>query len=87
MIIQIEDKELIKKTMCSSIKIDIMSIDFFGKTALFKVWFINDIFSDEDTVIRYIQIIGDEYDEWGNDDQYIINLILNKLNLIKKNNI
>ena len=31
-----------------------------------------------------VKIEGEEYNQWGNDDDYIINLVLSKLNLTKE---
>ena len=33
---------------------------------------------------KLMTITGDEYTNWGNDDNYIINLIMTKLNLTRK---
>jgi hypothetical protein len=32
---------------------------------------------------KYVKISGDEYNAWGDDDNYIINLVLTKLGLTK----
>lgn len=86
MLIDIETYKIIKEVDISQVNIDVLSIDFLNKSAMFKVFFLNNEFSNNDS-IKYVNIQGSEYEGWGNDDSYIIDLILNKLGLIKKNNI
>lgn len=35
---------------------------------------------------KLIRIDGEEYDAWGNDDNYLLNLLLSKVGLIPKTN-
>ena len=86
MLINIETYKIIKEVDISQINIDVLSIDFLNKSAMFKVFFLNNEFPNNDS-IKYVQIEGSEYEYWGNDDNYIFDLILNKLGLVKKNNI
>lgn len=84
MIINIQDKLLTKSVNISEIDVSITYINFFEKRALFKVEFLNNIFINDDINYNYIEIKDDEYLAWGDNDEYIINLILNKLGLDKK---
>lgn len=86
MLINIETYKIIKEVDISQVSIDVLSIDFLNKSAMFKIFFLNNEFPNNDS-IKYIEIKDAEYEGWGNDDSYIIDLILNKLGLIKKNNI
>lgn len=84
MIIDIKDYKIIKEVEIKQVIIDIISIDFDNKIAIFKVFFSNDIFNNDDSN-KYVEIKGQEYEQWGNDDSYIFDLILQKLNLTKNN--
>lgn len=35
--------------------------------------------------IQFVRLEGDDYTNWGNDDQYVVNLILTKLGLTSNN--
>lgn len=80
--VNIEDYVLKKESIVNNIDISIVGIDFYNKWARFRVILNSDF--DIDFSTRYIDICGDEYEAWGNNDEYIIDLILNKLNLVKK---
>lgn len=83
MIVDIEKYKIIKEVDINQITIDVVSIDFLNNRSLFKVVYVNNEIKAEDS-IKYIEVNNEEYTEWGSDDNYIINLILQKLNLIKK---
>jgi len=56
----------------------------FNESATFQVsYFLND-YDKNVQKIEYINVEGDEYAAWNNDDDYIINLVLDKLGLSKK---
>jgi hypothetical protein len=62
----------------NKIKIDILTL-IFNNSAYFRVRYNpNSIYEPKPS---YINIEGDEYRNWENDDVYIINLICSKLNL------
>jgi hypothetical protein len=82
MIIDIETYKIVKEVEINQIIISIVNIDFENKSAMFKVFFSNSVFDANDSN-KYISIEGDEYSAWGEDDEYIINLILSKLGLNK----
>ena len=58
----------------------------FGESVRFKVhFFMNpDITSMNTAKVEEVLVEGDEYKEWKNDDEYIINLICSKLGLTRK---
>ncbi len=65
----------------TSLKINIHTMTF-GKDATFMVQLLPDgIEYIDKPMIKYITIQGDEYQKWTNDDNYIINLICQKLNV------
>jgi hypothetical protein len=35
--------------------------------------------------VEGVHIEGEEYNNWGNDDQYLVNLVLSKIGLTQKN--
>lgn len=86
MLINIENYKIIKEVDINQVIINIMSLDFENKCVMFKVFFMNNQFNSDDST-KYVEIKGAEYEAWGSDDSYIIDLILQKLSLIQKNNI
>ena len=78
MLIDIENYKIIKEVDISQVRIDVLSIDFENGSAMFKVFFLNNEFPNNDS-IKYVEIKGSEYEGWGNDDSYIIDLILKKI--------
>lgn len=79
--IDIEDHELIQKTMVNNVNIAIVSLNF-NQSATFRVKF--NINSLTNGAPIFITIEGEEYLGWNNNDDYIIDLILQKLGLIRK---
>ena len=72
-----------------SLIINYMSIQIkdikFGKEAIFSI----KLFPDgneyiDKPIIKIIKIEGDEYSNWSNDDNYIIDVICQKLGIEKK---
>lgn len=63
------------------IQLSIFSIDLFKSVTV-----VVSLCDDKDYVIDNKQIIieGEEYNNWSNDDNYLINLVLVKLGLTKK---
>ena len=79
--IEIEDHELIHKNIINNINIAITNLNF-NKSATFRIKFISGTNIKGESLL--ITIEGDEYLGWNNNDDYIIDLILNKLNLKRK---
>ena len=78
--VNVNDYTLVQTSVINNIHINILKIDLFkGMTLTVNLLSNNKII---DTKI--MNITGDEYTNWGNDDNYIINLVLSKLNLTRK---
>ena len=78
--IQVEDKPIIK--LANNIRITLQDLTL-GNTAAFLV-FINYDYKEIDR--QEIVLSPEEYQAWGNDDEYIVNLILTKLDMKQKSN-
>lgn len=67
--------------LVDSVQID-LSQYVLGKSALFSVLLLDKTF----TVLKRTSFLieGEEFSNWGSDDDYIINLILTKLGLTKE---
>lgn len=79
--IEIQDHALVHKNIVNGINIAITNL-IFNKSATFRVRFISGGNVEGEPLM--ITIEGDEYLGWNNNDDYIIDLILNKLNLKHK---
>ncbi len=77
-IINVNPVEIIKKIEKVEI-IEVKVIPFTRATIRVMLRDINDIYIDN----RDLEMTSEEYLEWLNDDTYLINLILQKLNMIK----
>jgi len=78
--INIEDYNLVKTSIINNIKIKIMKIELYKSITLSVSLLTNNINIDN----KIITISGTDYNNWGNDDNYIINFVLNNLGLTKK---
>jgi hypothetical protein len=78
--IQVNDKEVIKTNIVNNVDIRVINLDL-GKSVD-----VNAVLKQTDQLVdvKNFHITGQEYDDWGQDDDYIENLILNKLGLIRK---
>jgi len=76
-IIDIIPKDITTTNTITKIKIEVESIELNTK-AKFRVF----LFSDDNLVkIEYVELTNNDYENWGNDDNYIINYILTQLGL------
>lgn len=75
--VQIDDYELVKTDIINNIKISVGRIELFTSITLCVSLFTNKILIDN----KFVVISGDDYNAWGNDDRYIVNYVLNYLNL------
>ncbi len=75
---QIEDYNLIKTDIIKSISIILLNIEL-KKKAIFKVE-LNDT-NNNCCKTEYITVENEDYLNWYNNDDYIVQYILNKLNL------
>lgn len=79
--VNIEDYNFVQSSVVNNIKIKIMNVDLF-KSITICVSLLN---NNKNVDNKILKITGEEYTNWGNDDNYIINLVLTKLGLSKKN--
>jgi hypothetical protein len=78
--VNVEDYTFVQTSIINNIKIKIMNIDLF-KSITLCVSLLNNNKNVENKIIK---ITDAEYTNWGNDDNYIVNLVLTKLGLSKK---
>jgi hypothetical protein len=78
--IQVNNKEEIKVFIINNVEMRVINL------SLGKYVDVNAILKQDSTFIssQNFRIQGEEYDNWGNDDQYLENLILEKLGLTRK---
>lgn len=78
--IQVDNKEEIKVFIINNVEMRVINL------SLGKYVDVNAILKQDSTFIssQNFRIQGEEYDNWGNDDVYLENLILEKLGLTRK---
>jgi len=78
--IQTNDKEDVKITIINNVDIRITGLDL-GKSVN-----VNAIMKHDEQFIKSadISIAGEEYEQWGSDDAYLENIVLQKLGLSRK---
>ena len=78
--IQVNDKEEVKVFIINNVEMRIINL------SLGKYVDVNAVLKQNNNFIssQNFRIQGEEYDNWGNDDQYLENLILQKLDLTRK---
>ena len=76
--INVEPKDIVTTESCSSVSISITGMEF-GKSASFNVI----LFNSAGRLIRVerMEVSGDDYNAWTNDDSYIVSFILAKYGL------
>ena len=76
--INVEPKDIITTQTCTSANITIIRMEF-GQSALFNVL----LFDNNRQVIKCerVEVSGDDYNAWSNDDSYIVSFILAKYGL------
>ena len=79
--VNINDYNFVQTSVVNNIKIKIMNIDLFKSITICVSLLTNNKNVDN----KILKISGEEYTNWGNDDNYIIDLVLTKLGLSKKN--
>jgi hypothetical protein len=75
-IVPIKNSPYIKTNIINNIKINVNIMILFQSVSLIVNLFHNKQLIDN----AYLELTGDDYTNWGNDDQYIIDYVLNKLN-------
>ena len=80
-VINIEDKQIVKTSNIKSIEVKIYKILLF--TSVSVIVYMKDI-SNRLIDVRNLTLEGQDYINWGNDDNYIINYVLEKLDMRKE---
>lgn len=78
--IEVNDKEQVKIYVINNIEIRILNISLNNFVDLSVTMKQDGNYVDS----KYMRIEGEEYQEWGNDDDYLENLVLQKLGLVRK---
>ena len=78
--IVVENKDIIKTYTVNSVDIRIINFNL-GKSVS-----VNAVTRQGDSIVdvQTFDISGQEYDDWGQDDSYLENLVLSKLGLTRK---
>lgn len=78
--IQVDNKEEIKVFIINNVEMRVINL------SLGKYVDVNAILKQDSNFVssQNFRIQGEEYDNWGNDDTYLENLILQKLGLTRK---
>lgn len=76
----VENKDIIKTYVANNVELRVINFNI-GKSVT-----VNAIVKQENNIIdiNTFDISGEEYDNWGQDDTYLENLILTKLGLTRK---
>jgi hypothetical protein len=78
--IEVNDKEQVKIYVINNIEIRILNISLNNFVDLSVTMKQDGNYVDS----KYMRIDGQEYQAWGNDDDYLENLVLQKLGLVRK---
>jgi hypothetical protein len=78
--VNVNDYTFVKTSIVNNIQINILKIELFKSMTLS----VNLLSNNKIVDTQLMSISGDDYSNWGNDDNYIINLVISKLNLTKK---
>ena len=78
--VSVNDYTFVQTSVINNIQINILKIELFVGITLSVNLLSNNRIIDS----KIMNITGDEYNNWANDDTYIINLVLSKLNLTRK---
>jgi hypothetical protein len=78
--IEVNDKEQVKIYVINNIEIRILNISLNNFVDLSVTMKQDGNYVDS----KYMRIEGEEYQAWGNDDDYLENLVLQKLGLVRK---
>lgn len=76
----VENKDIVKTYTISKIEISVVNITLFESVTISV--FLKDV--DNNLIdTTYFTLKNEEYDNWGSDDDYILDLILSKLGLVQ----
>lgn len=80
--LSVTDTEFTKTTIINKISIDVLSIKLFESITFVVNYYNTDgVIIYDPSLIRTVEISNDEYRQWGEDDNYIVNLIKQKINM------
>lgn len=77
--IDIPEQTLSSSTVVSKLRISVVSL-VLGTQASFQIEFF-EVGSDSPFSVKYYKLEGEEYNLWGADDNYIVDIILSKYGL------
>ncbi len=75
--VNVQDSPYVITNTINKVQIRVMNVELFTSVSVAASLFHNDSLIDN----KFFKIEGEEYSNWGNSDQYIINLVLTKLGL------
>ena len=76
--IDVQDLSYVKTNTINKVNIRIGNIELFKSVTVIASLFDNNTLVDN----KVFKIEGDEYTNWSNDDQYLIDLVLTKLGML-----
>ena len=76
--IDVQDLSYVKTNTINKVNIRIGNIELFKSVTVIASLFDNNTLVDN----KVFKIEGDEYTNWSNDDQYLIDLVLSKLGML-----
>ncbi len=77
--VNVNDSPYVKNNTINNVVIRIINVELFNSISVCASLFENNNLIDN----KIFKIEGQEYQDWGNDDTYIIDLILSKLGMTK----
>jgi hypothetical protein len=76
--VNVQDSPYVKTNTINKVIIRIANIELFSNVTVIASLFDNDSLVDN----KVFKIEGQEYSDWSNDDQYIVDLVLGKLGML-----
>jgi hypothetical protein len=76
--INVQDSQYVKTNTINKVIIRIANIELFSNVTVIASLFENNTLVDN----KVFKIEGQEYTDWSNDDQYIVDLVLGKLGML-----
>ena len=76
--VNVQDSSYVKTNTINKVNIRIGNIELFKNVMVIASLFDNNSLVDN----KVFKIEGDEYTNWSNDDQYLIDLVLSKLGML-----
>jgi hypothetical protein len=76
-IVNVQDFPYVVSNTINNVRISV------GQVILFKSVHINALLLQDNNLIesKFFTITGDEYNNWSNDDQYLVDLVMSKLGM------